>query len=197
MKYEILEDCSPFYIRFTFDGLKDVVNLATKIIPEKVSSYRGYQHEFFNRQDARRVFSMLPMSNVIDFRLASVFTTPPDGGCGVHKDGLDHKVSYNIPLQVLDDQCVTTWYDDSQFENVEVRTLGGYTRNVFHDWRALDQLRPVKSVVARPGEMLLFNTDIYHAWYNKSPTNTRKMLLLRSVNPELLSFEQVKSIIGL
>ena len=194
MKYSVIEDCSPYYTRFTFDSLQTIANLALNMLPEKVTDYNGYGHETFSEEDANKIFSLLPMADVIKFKSASVFTTPPAGGCGIHKDGKDHRVSFNIPLVEAKD-CATTWYTDFHFENFKMNTLGGYTRNVFPNWNDMEQFTPAKSLVAQQGEMILFNTDIYHAWQNKGPT-TRKMLILRSENPGLLNFYQVRKLLG-
>ena len=194
MKYSIIEDCSPYYIRFTFDGIRDIADYARSVDLGKVVEHKGYYHEFIDSDASSNLFSMLPMSDIIKFKLASIFTTPPAGGCGVHKDGTDHKVSFNIPLQVLDNECLTTWYTDNCFTGMPVETHGGYTRNIFTDWTKLNQFVPSKSMVAQEGEMILFNTEIFHAWHNNS-SNTRKVLLLRSENPGLLSFYQVRKLL--
>lgn len=195
MTYKVIESCCPYYIRFSFEGLQDIVNYALSVVPETTVTHHGYTHEFFSKECADKLFSMLPMSDVINFKRASIFTTPPDGGCGAHKDGIDHKVSFNIPLQVLDNNCETYWYTDHWFLNSNVETHGGYTRNAFPNWRDLNQFVPSKTMVAQPGEMILFNTDIYHAWHNNS-VNTRRMIVLRSENPEQHNLYQVKKILG-
>jgi len=198
MNYSIIEDASPYYIRFSFDGLQDIVNFAKSrqgnfynCIPRP-----GYTHENYSIEDGNKIISMLPMSSAVAFKnhRVAVFNTPPGGGCGPHKDGVDHRISFNIPIEISDDECQTYWYNDEDFANLAHQGDVNYGRIVWPNWKDLDQFVPVKTMRAKPGEMILFNTDIYHAWTNQNSKNHRKILTLRTVTTSLY-FETIRKII--
>jgi hypothetical protein len=198
--YTIIEDASPFYIRFTFDGLKKVINFILKqqIDPKNCKSYfgihnnLGYTHRNFSPNIGQDIIKLLPMSNLFDFKIGrvAIFDTPPNGGCGIHKDGIADKIGLNITLEINDDKCITKWYSDSQFINPNPSNI--YSRNVYQDFTNLDQFNCIKTLVACNHEMILFNTDIYHSWQNKSECS-RKVLTLKTVDSISLTYDEAKS----
>ena len=195
--YTIIEDCSPYYIRFTFDGLKNIINYTTNQTPVSVVNYVMYSHDTLSLPAAETIISMLPMSNKITFNInrVAVFTTPPNGGCGVHKDGSHDRTSFNIPIEILDNNCITSWYSDEMFEGFPILEKSNYSRNVYRDYKTMNKFKSVKTMTAQPNEMTLFNTEIYHSWSNYNSSNTRKILTLRSVNAEELYFNDAKKIL--
>ncbi len=198
--YTIIEDASPFYVRFTFDGLSEIIKfiLTQEFLPENCKTYFGlhnnvgYTHCNFTKELGETIVNMLPIADMFKFKTdrVAVFSTPPNGGCGVHKDGQADKVSFNITIEINDDRCITNWYDDTQF-NVPNPNYP-YSRNVYKDFTNLDQFKPIKTMVARPNEMIIFNTDIYHSWQNKSE-HTRKVLTLKTVDCATLTYNEVKN----
>lgn len=197
--YTIIEDCSPFYIRFSFPGLNEIIEyVAGQFKKENVTTRRlsGYLHNNFNLDIASQIVSMLPMSKEYEFEVdrVAVFETIPKRGSGIHKDGANRYVSFNIPIEINDDKCITSWYADSTFEGMEVTGLP-YVRNVVqcNTYSNYDYIRDyptIKTMIAKPGEMVIFNTDIYHSWDNKDSDQPRKLLTLRVVdNP---TFDSVK-----
>lgn len=195
--YTIIEDCSPYYIRFTFDGLKNIIDYTNSQTPVNVVNYSMYSHDTLNLPAAKTIISMLPMSNKITFNInrVAIFTTPPNGGCGIHKDGSNHKTSFNIPIEILDNSCITNWYNDETFDGFPLNGNPNYTRNVYSDYKTMNKFKPVKTMTAQPNEMTLFNTEIYHSWSNYNSNNTRKILTLRSVNVEKLYFETARQLL--
>jgi len=195
--YTIIEDCSPYYIRFTFDGLKNIINYTTNQTPVSVVNYVMYSHDTLSLPAAETIISMLPMSNKITFNInrVAVFTTPPNGGCGVHKDGSHDRTSFNIPIEILDNNCITSWYSDEMFEGFPILEKSNYSRNVYRDYKTMNKFKSVKTMTAQPNEMTLFNTEIYHSWSNYNSSNTRKILTLRSVNAKELYFNDAKKIL--
>lgn len=197
--YTIIEDCSPYYIRFTFDGLDTIIDFLQKQdAPPIYKSFPNYVHRVFDIEIATQIQNMLPMSKVIPFRKGKVtmFDTPSYGGVGPHKDGVEIRCSFNIPVQILDDQCETSWYDDLEFNGERWHIKNNYTRTMYNDLTTMDKFKPVEKMVARPNEMLLFNTEIFHSWYNKSP-HVRKIVSLR-VEPDVCGvfyFEDAKKLI--
>ena len=195
--YTIIEDCSPYYIRFTFDGLKNIINYIINQTPVNVVNYSTYSHDTLNLPAAETIISMLPMSNKITFNInrVAVFTTPPNGGCGVHKDGSHDRTSFNIPIEILDNNCITSWYSDEMFEGFPILEKSNYSRNVYRDYKTMNKFKSVKTMTAQPNEMTLFNTEIYHSWSNHNSNNTRKILTLRSVDVEKLYFETARQLL--
>lgn len=199
MNYTIIEDCSPYYIRFTFDRLQDIIEFAKTQPTELIRTSPGYSHEHYSVDTANAIISMLPMSKLIKFKnqRAALFNTPPGGGCGIHKDGGDAKVSFNIPIEVLDDVCLTHWYTDEEVKDFPPNpALGKYSNNVWGNWKDLSNFTPAKTMTAKPGEMILFNTDIYHCWSNNNSQNSRKILTLRAVDTSIYFNEMRKLIFG-
>jgi hypothetical protein len=195
--YTIIEDCSPYYIRFTFDGLSNIIKYAGSQTASDIKQYKGYSHDTLSYSSSNTIISMLPMSKEIDFNVkrVAVFTTVPGGGCGIHKDGINHRMSLNIPLEILDSQCITNWYTDAELKDTQLVGDTVYSRNVHLDYTTMNKFAPVKTMVAKPDEMLLFNTDIYHSWDNTNSGNKRKILTLRATAPESVFFDDVRKIL--
>lgn len=198
MNYTIIEDCSPYYIRFTWNGLDELIDListsSAKAILYKEES--GYRHLNYSFVDALTIVDKIPLKDKINFRLerVAIFETPPGGGCGIHKDGVDNRMSINIPIEILDEECVTNWYDNNICENNYAHN-NVYTRNFFENYKELAQFKPLKRMIARPKEAVLFNTDLFHSWDNTSSKNYRKILTLRSLNQGKIYFEDVKKLL--
>jgi hypothetical protein len=205
MKYEIIEDCSPYYIRFKFEGLNEIIKYTSDAIEKLGSSaytslypqnYKGYSHCNFTDDIAEQITSMLPMTTSFSFnkKRVAIFDTNPGGGCGIHKDGYNCKISFNIPIEVHDKLCITNWYSDETF--IDKPILGmPYSRNIHRDFNSMNQFPAVKTMTALPNEMILFNTNIYHSWDNIISPNRRKVLTLRIINNNNLMFEDVRKIL--
>lgn len=197
--YTIIEDCSPYYIRFTFDGLPNIIEYVKSLPSNGSHQYKGYYHETYDISTAESIVSKLPMAQAINFNIEKVskFTTMPGGGCGIHKDGINRRMSLNIPIRILDNKCITSWYDDKQFEGMPFVGDTNYTRNVyrFQELVESNKFTPVKTMVAQPNEMILFNTDIFHSWFNVDSDNTREMLILTVINRDTFYFDDAKKIL--
>jgi len=200
-KIQTLEDCSPFYIRFTFDKLDSIIQFViSKLYTLKIRHTSTYFHKDFPVEISKEIISLLPDDFKFDFILdrVSIFETPPGGGCGIHKDGKDHRVSFNIPIEIHDTLCTTYWYDNDQFDhfNHNINRLKSYTRNIYPDFNSMNKFTHSKSMVASVGEMILFNTEIFHSWKNES-SYSRKILTLRVTNPGFMYFDDAKKILNL
>jgi hypothetical protein len=206
MKYEIIEDCSPYYIRFKFDNLNNIITYVNDIIktlgtnayePTTLyqQNYEGYSHHNFNNGIAENITDMLPMSTVFSFnkKRVAIFDTIPGGGCGIHKDGYNCKISFNIPIEVHDELCITNWYTDEIFKDKPIIGMP-YSRNVHLDFKSISQFPAIKTMTALPNEMILFNTNIYHRWDNTNSSNVRKILTFRTSNHDLV-FEDARKIL--
>lgn len=209
-KITIIEDCSPFYIRLVFKELDSIIEFVRSKLDKLILRHKSsYSDKVFPVEISKQIISFLPKNFDFDFRLerVSVFETDPGKGCGIHKDGKDHRVSFNIPIEIHDDLCTTYWYNDDQFSDFSKKlsndpllvTLNGgtgYSRNIHLNFKSMDKFTHSKSMVASPGEMILFNTDIFHSWYNRS-NHSRKILTLRVNNPGSMYFDDAKKILNL
>ena len=195
--YTIIEDSSPYYIRFTFTGLNHVLNFVSNQVPINIKNYLGYSHDTLDIKTSEQIISMLPMSTQIDFKKdrVAIFTTMSGGGSGIHKDGLNNRLSINLHLHILDDKCTTYWYEDKLFENLTLVGDTNYTRNVYPDYKTMNKFQSIKTMVAQPNEMVLFNTDIYHSWSNLNSKNYRKILTLRPQNSGTFYFDDAKKLL--
>lgn len=196
MTYRIIEDCSPYYIRFDFNGLQDIIEYIRKCQPSHIQNFFGYSHITLSEKSAAEIIKMLPMSDQFSFNTErfAIFDTPPAGGGAPHKDGLDCRVSFNIPVEIADDLCITKWYSEDLFTGFEIQGLP-YSRFVV-PFGSIDKYPHIKSMIARPSEMVIFNTDIYHSWKNIS-NNNRKMLTIRLQDKDKpnIYFNDVKRIL--
>lgn len=198
MKYTIIEDCSPYYIRFTFEGLDKVIDYCKEHMPTGMR-LPFYQHDFPADQ-VDHILSLVPMAEKISFRRTkvSLFMTRPGIYYSAHKDRdyptghpeseVRDRFSFNFPIQV-DDTCVTSWYSDEDLKDYEIFK----TRCVGFDPTTHVAL---KSMVAKPNECVLFNTDLFHDYDNRKSSRWRVIFVLR-IREDLqdTSFEDAKKII--
>jgi hypothetical protein len=156
------------------------------------SRFLGYRHLDYHEDIALKIMDMLPMSDLVPFnkeRLA-IFETPPGGGCGIHKDGMWSLTSFNITLEAHDELCETTFYSDAQMIG-EPEGMP-YVRNIFPDYTKMWRFPAVKRMVAKEGEMILFNPNIWHAWQNIRSPHRRRAVTMRLIDPGAVTFEDMK-----
>jgi hypothetical protein len=192
--YEIIEDASPYYVRFTFSGLQDIISHVTGIKEFNSLDAKNYIHKTYLPEDSNNIINMLPMSRIFSFRKHRVasFLTPPKKCSSIHKDGKADRVSFNIPLIVSDSDCITSWYSDSTFVDREIYGMP-YSRTMLFDRDGYSNIQKAKTLIVRPNEALLFNTDIFHSWENNNSLNVREILTFRLDDPEgILHFDTVK-----
>jgi hypothetical protein len=100
---------------------------------------------------------------------------------------------------VQDSKCVTSWYSDEQFAGRPIDNLAGQTKsreiadyNRREEW---NKILPVKSMIARQDEVILFNTDIYHDVNNYNSKNERTILTLRTGPGVTLDFAAARQVL--
>jgi hypothetical protein len=180
MIYEIIEDCSPYYIRYTHEGINDIIDYCNECTP-KFNNHQ-FMHYMLPETQAARMLSLIPASKQLELMInrVSLFISKPGLYYGAHKDGLDHRFSINYVSKVLDDKCITSWYSDDDLKDYPIDNLPkkasrecvGFVR---------ENHTPLKSMVAKQNECILFNTDIFHDWDNRNSSNERVVLTLRMV----------------
>jgi hypothetical protein len=204
--YTIIEDASPYYIRFTFSGLDEfikhvnalnVYESANRMLDYGMEKNRPHTRmEFYTAADSIAFINKLPFADKFDWHYlrASPLHMFPNTRSPIHKDGSNNRVSFNISLEILDQDCVTSWYTDEEMndcamvDHIDMRFLADpYTR----------RRQPIKSFTQQPGEIVLFNTDIFHQVDNMLSKNTRRILTLR-INPKVrgnVYFDDAKRLI--
>ena len=197
MKYTIIEDCSPYYIRFTYDGMSEFIKYAQDVYANfpwrnKASTFR---HSMLPVENGLDILSKTPIANELPLNQhrVSYFYTPPNFYYRAHKDGLTHRFSINYTIKILDDKCITSWYDDEIELPYKMNYLNGNSREL--DGFIKENHTPLKTMVAQPDECILFNTEIYHDWDNRNSSNDRVVLTLRSTTPESVYYDDVKQIL--
>jgi len=206
MIYTIIEDHSPYYITFKYDGLESIIDYINDQVPYKIEQSKNfgitpinYEYHIYSKIVSNQFFNLLPLSEQIRFNknfLLSVNTLPGGGGA-VHKDVDQHRTycrfSINIPLKILDDDCITSWYSDETFKDYP--SMKQNWRHAFSDFRKLDQFEPLMTASFKPTEIVLINADIWHAWDNTRSSNYRNLLSLRAEFPKDVYFEDIKSLL--
>lgn len=190
----IIEDCSPYYIRFSYDGMNEFIDYANNLYSQFdwEKSSPSFNHLRLSPELGKEVSkkTFLPLTSSLRMERVGFFYTPPGHSHPAHKDGFTYRFGINFMLKVLDDECVTSWYDDS-LESIyqvkgtlnEPRTLIDFDKN---------NHTPIKTMVAKLNECILFNTDIYHAWDNSNSSNERVVLAFRCADPTNINFDTVK-----
>ena len=215
--FTIIEDCSPFYIRFTHPRFEDIISECLDYIREK-NYTEGFTHQSLDLERSKRILNLCPISNWIELneKRVSLFVTNPGYYYRAHKDGLDHRFSINYTVKILDKFCVTQWYSDKDLEDYPIDNLkyiewyrernpfmfeNGCSREV--SGFVKENHKPLKSMVANPNEVILFNTDIFHDFDNSLSKNQRIVLTLRAKNtlssftgkPSNIYFDDIKKIL--
>jgi hypothetical protein len=194
--FTIIEDCSPYYIRFTHDNIEQIIDICQHEM-QNLQSVSRFTHHILNRSVSEQILNLAPMTTLLDLRLdrVSLFVTPPGYYYRAHKDGLANRMSINYTVQILDDKCVTSWYSDEDLANYTTAGLDGNIASRECEGFVKQRHTPLKSMTAISGECILFNTDIFHDFDNSLSVNTRAVLTLRSKTPGKIYFEDAKRIL--
>lgn len=206
MRYEIIEDASPYYVRFRHAGITDIVNFCLDRLPDlddpkiylQNPAHPGFRHHVLGPKGADKVLDLIPLSKIFSFQRdrVSLFITQPGYYYRAHKDGFNTRISINYPILIQDQKCLTRWYSD---EDLQEYPIDDFEKKTSRECMGFDQTkhRPVKTMTARSGEVILFNTNIFHDFDNSESPNHRAILTLRLEPPARkdLYFEQAKSMI--
>lgn len=207
---KIIEDCSPYYIRFTHDNIDNIISHCVRKIPTTVPQW-GFMYPRLPNEDVRVLEQYLPYNNILflNKKRFSLFITEPGKYYGAHKDGYPLTMfSINYPIIISDSECVTSWYSDHEIHRMNYIVNRDNTTNdggPFSD-KFLSHSRevqnfnksahtPQKTMVAQLGEGILFNTDIYHDWDNSKSPNRRVVLTLRHAHPDRVSYDDAKQLL--
>lgn len=191
--YTIIEDCSPYYIRFTHEGLDKIIDICKQGM-KGVELEKTFTHYKFPPEIRQKILSTTPLSQSLDLNQnrASMFVTKGGRYYRAHKDGSDTRISLNYTVEILDDTCVTSWYSDEDLKDCAM--IGLAWENPSREFIGFDKTKhtPVKSMIAKPNECILFNTELWHDFDNSQSTNRRMVLTLRVNNPATCYFDDAK-----
>lgn len=192
MKYTIIEDCSPYYIRFTHSGIEKIVEYFNHNSNDYYNylGKKSFVHYKLDSANSDAVLKLIPFDLDFTRERVSLFVTKPNSTYNAHKDGLAVRCGINYGIVMQDDLCVTNWYSDQDLSGYDIHTLGGVSREITN----FDRTKhiPIKSMTARQGECVLFNTEIYHDWDNSRSSNIRVNLTLRFNQPHRVYFEDIR-----
>jgi hypothetical protein len=202
--FTIIEDCSPFYIRFTYPGIEKVIDKCNYLLDNyKFDHDRFLTVDDITGKDIIDTTGLEPNLSLMPHRVSMFYT---NGGykSPVHKDGSNHRISINYGVRILDDKCVTSWYPDviapsytPEFVDLTERhKVDGVKAAKVIDSREFQEFdenkhKPIKNFTMRQGEAVLFNTDIWHRWNNRSNAE-RCILTLRIKKPGDFFFKDGK-----
>jgi hypothetical protein len=202
---EIIEDCSPYFIRYKHTGSDEIIQRCRQLKAEQIDSITEPRNKFLHHRlpvnDGLDILNRIPHNDqfkFIDSRV-SLFVFQPGVYYRPHKDGLDCTFGINYIVDVKDSKCVTSWYSDEQFAGRPIDNLAGKTKsreiadyNRREEW---NKIIPVKSMVARQDEVILFNTDIFHDVNNYNSPNERTILTLRTDQGYNMNFFDARKIL--
>lgn len=206
---KLIENRSPYFIKFQLPNLEDIKKRVTQSLAIKTATMKKdnrntsktYNHVNLDHTDGQKIIDMFPLSKLYNFDAdrVALFITPARGGGGVHKDGPmlkkdntgPHNVSFNIPIKISDDKCITKWYDDQTFKKEKVQH-SRYSRNVFLDFTDTDKFEAKAQTIMDTNSALIMTTEKWHSFYNDSE-HTRVILTLRLRKQERInhSFESI------
>lgn len=206
MDISIIEDASPYYVRFQHPGISDIIDcclrslldlediFASRANPE----HAGFAHVRLDRAQGRRILGMTPVARRLPLRedRVSLFITQPGYYYRAHKDGLATRISINYPIMVQDRQCQTRWYADQDLAHYAINNLSQQISRECQDFDPAAH-EPLCEMTAGLGEGILFNTDIFHDFDNSLSDHYRVVLTLRLDSPlrESLYFDHARDLI--
>ena len=192
--YTIVEDQAPYYIRYQHPGQEQIVKICREYLAGMDPVHR-FTHHRVDPVTAQRIVQLVPISQHLPIMMerVSLFITPPGWYYRAHKDGADHRCSINYAVEILDDACTTHWYTDADVLPHYPLT-GLAEQNQSREAQGFDPKRhtPVCSMTAKPHDIILFNTDVFHDFDNTQSTNQRVVLTLRFRRPGRHYFDDIK-----
>lgn len=202
MEYKILQDCSPYYIRYTHTGINNIIDISKRgkeFFINDLTNKKAFIHYRLPLDFAHDILSNTYKASELNFneKRVSLFVTQPGHYYRPHKDGLAVPVGINYNIEIFDDKCVTSWYSDVTFAGRPIDTLGGVSREIGDFNAEIEKTKhnTLKTMIAQSGEAVLFNTDLYHSVDNTNSNNERTILTLRSNFFEKMNFFQARKIL--
>jgi len=209
-QYTIIEDCSPYYIRFTFSKLELVINQFRKQLADVPPDYdiTGYPEELKHRSPKFKPLplheslikyakSVVPFWNTFDFNVPRFTVSEAGLKFPIHRDSDFEYAGINFMIDVLDEECITNWYSNESLAHLSPRQISVGLKPWMFDINDDDpRPAPIKTTVFKPNECVLVNTHIWHDWDNSKSTNRRVNLLCRGLKGSPTFEEMRKTLFG-
>lgn len=193
--YKILEDNSPYFIKFYLNGIDNVVSECQHIL-NNIPRTGNFQHHKLDIETGIKVIKMLPFSMHFPINLyrLSLFITPPKYQHYAHIDGDDNTISLNLGIKIQNNLCKTNWYDkDVIYKNY--KTISNLPYDFLRTESVIDNKKNLAASTATLGqnEFILHNSTIFHDWDNSQSDQERIVLTVRpSKKIDPVSFDQAK-----
>jgi hypothetical protein len=188
--FKIIENCSPYYITFTYDGLTEYIqtlqniaslheftssnNYCVNAIKEILPTYLTEDSYITDPEHLKLIIENNPCFPLLNLEKSAAFlTTLPGTKSVIHYDvtGTTQKpvkVRINYPVFINDDKCVTSWYSDEKI--VPYDKLPEVAHTAYSDPKLL------RSTHLSQDYAMLINTSIYHDWDNSQSPYKRTIL---------------------
>jgi hypothetical protein len=204
MAYTILEDCSPYYVRFTHPDIDKIVAICQAqnidaVGPEIPATRVGIRPSNFKtvRLDAASsagIAPCLPWDSTFPNSVYTLFVSDPGLQFPIHKDAAADNFGINYVVQVQDNGSKTHWYDEADITShitVAYNTDSIVSRTVTTgDYKPT----PIKTLAYEPGvaQGVLLNIGMYHSFENTSATNRRIIMITRCPSNSQYDFATAK-----
>jgi len=105
-------------------------------------------------------------------------------------------ISFNYGINILDDKCITSWYDfDTAEKTYNSRYSQNDRRSIPPDQFSKNPIPSIASFVQKEGEGVLFNADMHHHVDNTMSTNYRTILTFRLIHQGKILYNDAKKIL--
>jgi hypothetical protein len=208
--FNIIKDCSPYYILFTHQDLEgytkllqdiatsqkftDSMNYCVSVTKEIVPSYQT--KEWYPKgSQLDTIIDNNPCTNLLNLsRSAAYLTTLPGVYSPIHVDNngqTKQSVGYriNYPVFIKDNQCITSWYSGNGIVPNEKLS--------FFANPELSKPKLLESTSLAMGQIMLINTAIFHSWDNSQSINDRTIIGLRDESCDVSFDEAKKNLFGI
>ena len=200
----IIEDNSPYYVRFKIDldQFNAVRDVAINLLQSK-SWPRPFVSEPVSPEDCAKIVSAVPsMFKWLELsrHRINLFVANP-GYYGVpHKDGPNMLFGVNFTIKISDDKCVTKWYSDDKLKDYTFFNGMKFNGRQFRPLREITDFEPNDevpdmSMIALESECVLFNVGMFHDFDNSKSSNQRVVLTLRQVSETQMTFQDARDIL--
>jgi len=198
--YTIIEDNSPYYIKFNMPTVVEIANVCKDACSRVFK--RPFVSEQLDNDLMSQVIDLIPKFGLLELSplRMNFFVSKPGLYSPPHKDGQNMQFGINIPIEISDELCTTNWYTDQSLAHCEYYDgpddfmgMKRYVREIRN--YQVDSVKATVSTVMKPNECVLFNVNQFHDWDNRLSPNRRIILTLRPQPSSFISFEQAAQIL--
>lgn len=201
--YFIVEDCSPFYIKFSYAGINNIIKICSteldKILQQEkyIEQTASFIHWKLPRRTGHGILDSVPFSRQFDFQRdrVSLFISKPGHRQDIHIDGAS--ISFNFSVRITDNKCITNWFNWNDIEQNfnPVSDMPNNRAVLPIDTFLENPVPPIQTMIQEPGICTLFNSDFYHNFDNSQSENNRVILTLRVRLKNKVCFQDAKQIL--